>query len=83
MYVRTVAAKLADRHERTVAELRAVTQEKEEIARQLEKAKEDAGLLQIPSTDVRMTKIKLGEGAYGGKIQIDSEITNRTTIFPF
>ncbi|XP_065832973.1 probable serine/threonine-protein kinase DDB_G0271682 [Oscarella lobularis] len=61
----TEHAKLADRHERTVAELRAVTQEKEEIARQLEKAKEDAGLLQIPSTDVRMTKIKLGEGAYG------------------
>ncbi|XP_065838890.1 serine/threonine-protein phosphatase 6 regulatory ankyrin repeat subunit B-like isoform X2 [Oscarella lobularis] len=58
-------ANLSDRHEETVAELRAVTEEKAEKEKQLEKAKQQEDLLQIPVEDVRMTDIKLGGGAYG------------------
>ena len=59
-------ANLSDRYEDTVAELRAVTEEKAEKEKQLKKAKEHEDLLQIPVEDVKMTEIKLGGGACGG-----------------
>ena len=60
-------AKLAELYEETLADLRAVTEEKAEKEKQLEKAKEQDCLLQIPVGDVRMTEMKLGDGAYGGE----------------
>ena len=57
----------ADRREGTVAELRALCQEKES---RLSSAEEQDDLLRIPLADVKMTKIQLGGGAYGGKFKL-------------
>ena len=57
----------ADRREGTVAELRALCQEKES---RLSSAEEQDDLLRIPLADVKMTKIELGGGAYGGMFKL-------------
>ena len=56
--------KLVNCFEETVTELRTISEEKAEKENQLDKAKENKGLLQIPLDDVKMTEIILGEGAY-------------------
>ena len=58
---------LFDRYETKEVELKEVIELKKKKEDELEEAKAQNDLLQIPDEDVMMTETKLGSGAYGGK----------------
>ena len=64
-----IIEKLMNRYRETQAELRAVSAEKDEKEKLLEKAKAQEEFLNIPIEDVKLTDIKLGDGGYGGVSQ--------------
>ena len=68
--------KLVNCFEETVTELRTISEQKAEKEKQLDKEKENEGLLQISLEDVKMTEIKLGEGAWGGNYERCNDVRN-------
>ena len=69
LYLHVPIEKLMNRYQEIQAELRAVSAEKAEKEKLLEKAKAQEEFLNIPIGDVKMTDIKLGDGGYGGMSQ--------------